>query len=65
MRPDPPVPGYPDPRWDWHEVTAAGDRERRYVRGMCRHLETAPVESAGGGVVAYLCVTCCSELEAG
>ncbi len=56
---------FPDPRWDWHEVTAIGDRERRYVKGLCRHTETVPVESAAGGIVAFLCVTCGSQLESG
>ena len=51
-----------DPRWDWHEVTAIGDRERQYVKGLCRHLETVPVESAAGEVVAQLCRTCDTQL---
>jgi hypothetical protein len=64
VQPDPPTAEYPDPRWDWHEVTAIGDRDRRYVKGLCRHLETVPVESVTGTVVAHLCVTCDSQLEA-
>lgn len=53
-----------DPRWDWHEVTAIGDRERQYVKGLCRHLETVPVRSVTGEIVAYLCTTCDSQLGA-
>lgn len=51
-----------DSRWDWHEVTAIGDRERRYIRGLCRHLQVVPVESAGGQVIARLCLTCDAQL---
>ena len=37
-----------DPRWGWIEVTAVGDRERQYVKGLCRHTETVPVTSVTG-----------------
>jgi hypothetical protein len=53
-----------DPRWDWHEVTAIGDRERQYVKGLCRHLETVPVRSVTGEILAHLCVTCDSQVGA-
>ncbi len=53
-----------DPRWDWIEVTTVGDRERRYVKGLCRHLETVPVASVTGEIVARLCVTCDSQIGA-
>ena len=53
-----------DPRWDWHEVTAIGDRERQYVKGLCRHTETVPVTSVTGETVAHLCVTCDSQIGA-
>ena len=53
-----------DPRWEWHEVTQFGDRDRRYLKGQCRHLEIIPVE-AGCEVVAYLCLTCDAQLGPG
>lgn len=52
-----------DPHWDWHDVTALGDREPQYIKGRCNHLETLPVESAGK-VVARLCLTCDAQLPA-
>ena len=52
-----------DPRWDWHEVTAIGDSERSYVKGLCNHLETMSVES-DGEIVARLCLTCDAQLPA-
>jgi hypothetical protein len=51
-----------DPHWEWHEVTVMGDQERQYVKGLCRHLETVPVESVTGEIVAYLCITCDSQI---
>ena len=51
-----------DPRWEWLEVTRLGDRERRYMRGRCRHIDVVPVES-GGVVVAHLCLTCDAQLH--
>jgi len=54
-----------DPRWDWIDVTAIGDRGPRYIRGMCRHTEVEPVKSSvTGKVVARLCLTCDTQLEA-
>ena len=53
-----------DPRWEWHEVTMFGDRERRYIKGRCNHLETVPVEAVTGEVVAHLCLTCDAQLGA-
>jgi hypothetical protein len=52
-----------DPRWDWIEVTAIGDREPRYIKGQCKHLVVVRVES-GGEVVARLCLTCDCQLPA-
>jgi hypothetical protein len=55
-----------DPRWEWVNVTRIGDREAQYVKGRCNHLETIPVESmVTGDTVAYLCLTCDAQLEAG
>jgi hypothetical protein len=54
-----------DPRWEWFEVTAVGDRERHYVKGMCRHVETVPVRSAvTGETLARLCLTCDAQFNA-
>lgn len=55
-----------DPRWEWVDVTCIGDRESRYVKGRCNHLETTPVESmVTGDTVARLCLTCDAQREAG
>jgi hypothetical protein len=51
-----------DPRWDWIEITAIGDRTPQYIKGMCRHTEVIPVESRSGEVVAQLCRTCDAQL---
>jgi hypothetical protein len=50
-----------DPRWQWHDVTTLGDRDRRYVKGRCNHLDVVPVESSGE-TVAHLCLTCDAQL---
>ena len=60
-----PAAGDLDPRWEWFDVTVLGDRERRYIKGRCNHLETVPVESmVDGALLARLCLTCDSQLEA-
>ena len=53
-----------DPRWEWCEVRRLGDKEPRWIKGWCRHLEVVPVES-GGVVVAQLCLTCDGQIPAG
>lgn len=58
------VTGPSDPRWEWIEVTQIGDRERRYIKGRCLHADVEPVKSVTGEVVARLCLTCDTQLEA-
>lgn len=54
-----------DPRWDWIETTAISEANPTYLKGMCRHLEVEPVDAGEGETVAYLCLTCGSQLPAG
>jgi hypothetical protein len=55
---------YLDPRWEWHDVTALGDLEPRYVKGRCLHLHVIPVGAVDGTVVAGLCLVCDAQLPA-
>jgi hypothetical protein len=52
-----------DDRWEWIEVGNLSKAEPDWVRGRCKHTEIVPVES-GGVVVARLCLTCDTQLEA-
>jgi hypothetical protein len=54
-----------DPRWEWLDVTTYGDRERRYIKGRCNHLEAVPVISVTGEHVAHLCLVCDAQLPPG
>jgi hypothetical protein len=51
-----------DPRWEWIEEWSLGNPQPEFVKGRCNHLEVVPVETAGGDVVAYLCLTCDEQL---
>lgn len=51
-----------DPRWQWINITTLSDATPQYVRGLCNHLETVPVESVTGETVAHLCLTCDTQL---
>ena len=54
-----------DPRWEWSEITALGDLERRYIAVRCNHLELLPVTSVvTGELLARLCATCDAQLDA-
>lgn len=53
-----------DPRWEWAEMSAWGEERTLHVKVACRHLETEPVDTLGGEVVAQLCLTCDSQLPA-
>jgi hypothetical protein len=59
------APAELDPRWEWTVAPRRMcDVQPTYIRGRCLHTEVVPVE-AGGEVVAYLCLTCDTQLFEG
>ena len=50
-----------DPRWEWTSIQRLCDPEPRYIKAYFRHIDAVPVDS-GDETVAYLCLTCDSQL---
>ena len=47
-----------DPRWEWVNVQALGERDPVYIKATCNHLVIIPVTDTDGTEVAQLCTTC-------